>query len=75
MSSSKQQTSLEHLPLEDSWKALRGKPLRRRVVEKALTAPTVEPVIKWTLRFHDDAKRPVNTPAVLMASTLIAGPE
>ena len=57
--SSKQQTSLEQLPLEDSWKALRGRPLRRRVVEKILTAPPVEPVIKWTLRFHDDTKRPV----------------
>ena len=57
--SSKQQTSLEQLPLEDSWKALRGRLLRRRVVEKVLTAPPVEPVIKWTLRFHDDAKRPL----------------
>lgn len=54
---SKQQTSLEQLPLEDSWKALRGKPLRRKVVEKIQPPPPVESVIKWTLRFHEEDRR------------------
>lgn len=36
---------------------LRAKLLQRRVVEETVAIP-VEPVIKWTLRFHDEGKRP-----------------
>jgi hypothetical protein len=49
----------EQESLEDSWKVLRGKPLRRKVVhEPVQPPPPVEPVIKWTLRFHNDESRP-----------------
>jgi hypothetical protein len=45
--------------LEASWKALRVRPLRRRrVVEKVQPPPPVEPVIKWSVQFHADKKRP-----------------
>ena len=40
------------------WNELRAKPLRRRVEEATHAMPPVEPVIKWTLRFHDEGKRP-----------------
>src|SRR5271167_4695918 len=40
------------------WNELRAKPLRRRVEEATHVMPPVEPVIKWTLRFHDEGKRP-----------------
>ncbi len=44
--------------VSSTWDALRAKPLRRRVIEEpAVVMPPVEPVIKWTLRFHDEAKR------------------
>jgi hypothetical protein len=39
------------------WPELRAKPLRRRVEEAPRAMPPVEPVIKWTLRFHDEGKR------------------
>jgi len=40
-----------------SWPELRPKTLKRRVVNHA-QMPPVEAVIKWTLRFHDEGKRP-----------------
>lgn len=42
-----------------SWGELRPKTLRRHMIHEPPSAiPPVEPVIKWTLRFHDEAKRP-----------------
>ncbi len=41
-----------------AWNELRAKALRRHMVHEPNPAPPVEPVIKWTLRFHDEGKRP-----------------
>jgi hypothetical protein len=43
--------------LDSSWGEIRAKPLRRRVEPPPFVASPVEPVIKWTLRFHDEGKR------------------
>jgi hypothetical protein len=32
--------------------------VKRQTVEPPALAPSVEPIIKWTLRFHDEGKRP-----------------
>lgn len=43
----------------ESWGEIRPKVLRRHMIEDpGWSMPAVEPVIKWTLRFHDEAKRP-----------------